>query len=108
MTHRAGRRTCAIAAVVGLQLAARGNAGAQTKDVCARAANEAQTLRDAGKYLAARAELVTCANQACPAVVSQACRQWLAQLDADVPTVVFHVKDERGQDRADVRVSLDG
>jgi hypothetical protein len=83
-------------------------AGAQTKEACADAANEAQTLRDAGKYRASRARLLTCASDACPAIVGQSCRQWLSQLDVELPTVIFKVKDDRGRDRADVTVSVDG
>src|SRR5437762_10726167 len=44
--------------------------------------------------------------QTCALPIS--CRQWLSQLDAELPTVIFYVKDDRGRDRADVRVSVDG
>jgi hypothetical protein len=83
-------------------------AAAQTKEECARAANEAQTLRDARKFRDARAALSTCASAECPTLVTDACRPWLAQLDAEMPTVIFDVRDDRGRDLVAVRVLVDG
>jgi hypothetical protein len=101
--HVRSRATTVLALVLSTHAAA-----AQTKEECASAANTAQTLRDAGKYLAARAALVTCASAACPAVVGDSCRSWLAEVDSEMPSVVFSVKDEHGRDRPDASVTING
>jgi hypothetical protein len=92
-----------IALVVGLPSSAHG----QSKEVCARAANDGQMLRDRGEFQSARAQFVTCAREACPTIVSRSCQDWLAKLDLEIPTVVFRAIDEKGRDRTDVRVSVD-
>jgi hypothetical protein len=58
-------------------------------ETCAEASESAQKLRDAGKYLAARTNLLRCASEACPAVVKQDCLAELGRLEPTIPSVVF-------------------
>ena len=58
-------------------------------EACAQASESAQKLRDSGKYLAARANLLRCASDVCPAVVKQDCLAELGRLEPTIPTVVF-------------------
>jgi hypothetical protein len=44
----------------------------------------------------------------CPALVKADCADLLARVDAEVPSVVLVVRDEKGSDRADVRLFVDG
>lgn len=74
---------------------------------CAAAAEDAQKLRDEGKYRRAREQMLVCARDVCPGPIKSDCGKWLTEVDRDAPTVVFGAKDQKG-DLADVRVSMDG
>ena len=88
--------------------------GASADDVkaaCAHSAEASQRLRDGGKPLAARSQLLACARPACPAIVRSRCGAWLEQIEAAIPTVVFKaraVSSDRTVDVTDVRVAIDG
>jgi len=79
-----------------------------TKLECNDAHTQAQPLRRAGQLRAARRELRTCAAPACPAIVRDECAQWLDEVSRAIPTLVLEAKDQDGNDRSDVRVTLDG
>ena len=98
----------ASAVVVTAPRFARADPPADPKQECLAASDRGQNLRDEGKYRAARKEFIACARDVCPAVVQQTCSKWLQELDATAPTVVFDVKDERGNDLKDVSITLDG
>lgn len=87
---------------------ARADPPADPKQECLAASDRGQNERDEGKYRAARKDFIVCAREACPAVVVQTCSKWLGELDTTAPTVVFEVKDERGNDLTDVAITLDG
>jgi hypothetical protein len=78
------------------------------KEACLSAADQGQSLRDDGKYSAARDQFLTCSRDLCPKLVHDQCTEWLRQLDESMPTVVFGVKDEHGNDVAAARVLVDG
>jgi hypothetical protein len=78
------------------------------REVCANAAEQAQQLRDEGKYRRAREQMLVCARESCPGAVRSDCGKWLTELDRDAPTVVFGARDSRGSDIVDVKVSMDG
>jgi hypothetical protein len=78
------------------------------KEQCVAASESAQKLRTQKKLRAARKELISCAQEDCPAVVKKDCLTWLAEVEESVPTIVISAKDGSGADLADVRVSLDG
>ena len=75
---------------------------------CARAASEAQSLRDAGKLRAAREQLVVCGQESCPAIIGRDCSRWLAEIEETIPGVIIAARDSQGADLADVRVLVDG
>ncbi|MET0390528.1 MAG: hypothetical protein ABW321_31440 [Polyangiales bacterium] len=75
---------------------------------CVVAANESQQDRDDGRLREARRKMVLCASDACPANLRKDCREWLADVDARLPTIVVRVVDEAERDRTDVTVRLDG
>lgn len=82
-------------------------ASAKPASECVRAANEGQTLRDQGKLLSAREELVVCARSECPKVVAAECRKWLEDVSARIPTVVVSLRDGAGAD-VSARILVDG
>jgi len=82
-------------------------ARAQRSD-CLHAHANSQQLRLQGALLAAREQLLRCAQSECPKLVSNECTTWLAEVDAALSTVVFAVTDARGEDVVDVRVWSDG
>jgi hypothetical protein len=79
-----------------------------TKLECNDAHTQAQPLRRAGQLRAARRELRTCAAPACPVIVRDECAQWLDEVGRAIPTLVLEARDQDGNDRSDVRVTLDG
>ncbi len=81
---------------------------AQDVAACVQASEQAQSLRDEGKYKKAREQLFICSRDACPAVVRKDCVQWLQELDASMPSVVITAKDGNGKDLVDVKVTVDG
>jgi hypothetical protein len=77
-------------------------------DSCLRAHEEAQLQRLKGRYLAAREQLLQCAQAACPALVRGDCKTWLGEVETSLPSVVLAVVDDAGRDLIDVRVSSAG
>lgn len=75
---------------------------------CAVAYEQGQRLRKDGRFLAARAQLALCSDNACPAVLRGDCTRWLTEVDLSIPTVVLTARDASGADLSDVRVELDG
>jgi hypothetical protein len=87
---------------------ARAVAAEPTKDECIAANETAQSLRDGGNLRAARARLLVCVAKACPGPVRDDCAERITELDKSTPTIVFEVKDARGEDRSAVAVEMDG
>ena len=75
---------------------------------CLSASEQGQLARDDGHYTKARALLLTCSSGACPAVVQRDCLKWLAEIDTNMPTLVFVVRSASGSDERDVVVRIDG
>jgi hypothetical protein len=84
-----------------------GAATADEREQCASAADQAQQLRDDGKYRRAREQLLVCARDVCPGPIKKDCLDWLTQLDGLAPTVVFTAKEGKN-DLIDVKVTMDG
>ena len=82
-------------------------ARADDREQCASAADQAQQLRDEGKYRRAREQLLVCARDVCPAPIKRDCLDWLTQVENTAPTVVFGAKDGT-KDLSDVKVYVDG
>lgn len=93
----------ALLTLLTLASSARAQPSAQVK-ACVAAHTEAQRLRMAGRLLAAREQLLACAQRECPELVANDCALWLPELDADLPSVVLAVADSEGRDLLEVRV----
>jgi hypothetical protein len=83
-------------------------AGADDKQACIAAHEQAQQLRNADKLRAAREQLDVCGRAVCPSLVRSDCAQWTTDVIAATPTVVFAAHDWGGRDLVDVRVRVDG
>ena len=103
-TPRCVSRLAFVAAILTVSATAR----ADEKKACVAASDEAQTLRDQGRYREARAALNACAREACPALVRRQCESWLSELEVSQPTLVLGARDPKGNDVAEARVLLDG
>lgn len=77
-------------------------------DACVDGADRAQQLRDQGKLVRAREELIACAGAACPGAVAKQCAKWLHDVEEELPSVSLRVRSSKGTDIADVAVTLDG
>jgi hypothetical protein len=82
-------------------------AHADEREQCATAADQAQQLRDDGKYRRAREQFLLCARDVCPGPIKKDCLDWLAKVDEVAPTVVFSAK-AGDNDVSDVTVFIDG
>jgi hypothetical protein len=98
----------AVALVTPIALESAAYAAPDEREQCAAAAEQAQQLRDEGKYRRAREQMLVCARDVCPGPIKSDCGKWLTELDRDAPTVVFGARDAKGADVFDVRVSMDG
>jgi hypothetical protein len=73
------------------------------------AADEHGVAAQHGKKLTeARASFLVCASTSCPGPVQAECAHLLDEVTAGLPTVVFAVKDEQGNDLTGVTAVLDG
>ena len=84
------------------------SADAQTEEECIAANESAVALHESGKLLETRRELTACAAPTCPDVVRVSCERRLNDLNGVIPSIVFDVKDPRGNDRADARLTVSG
>ena len=89
-------------------LAAAAPARADDQELCLDASSSAQDLRRDKRLGEARAQLLVCARESCPAVVRRDCAEWLVEVDAAMPTVVITAKDDRGADIVAARILVDG
>ena len=96
-----------LLSVLLIALPARAEEPADTKTMCLDAHRDAQVSRRAGRLLQAREQLVACAQQACPKIVSEKCSAWHRELEPMIPSIVVTVTDEQG-DVVDVTLSIDG
>jgi hypothetical protein len=66
-----------------------------------------QHLRTSRKLIAAKDQFIVCARAICPGPVKKDCAEWLAELEATLPSVVLGAKDPKGGDVIDVSVTVD-
>ncbi len=78
-----------------------------TKAACLSAYEGSQVSRKSQALRAARQELLACASDACPAIVRTDCVQWLAEVEAAMPTLVVEGRAASGP-VFDVAVKVDG
>ena len=108
MTEKKTRATLLAAALASMAVfsSSEGAARADEREQCASAADQAQQLRDEGKYRREREALLTCVRDVCPGPIKRDCLDWLSQLETIAPTVVFSAK-EGTKDLSEVKVSVD-
>lgn len=75
---------------------------------CSRAYEQGQRLRSEAQLIRARAELVTCAQDACPSRLRKECIAWLAEVAESIPTLAIHVRGADGCDRPNATTWIDG
>jgi hypothetical protein len=76
-------------------------------EACSIAYARGQEERLAGRLFNARTAFEQCASPTCSALASD-CARWLEEVEADLPTIVVTVRDERGSPVASLKVSIDG
>jgi hypothetical protein len=103
---RTARASIVCIAVAGTLAAT--NAHADVSGDCIAAAEKAQPLQHEGKFRAALDRLRACTQPQCPALIRSDCTKWLADVEANMPTIVVHATDRAGADLTDVRVLVDG
>ncbi len=101
-------RYAAVSSFAALALSVASPSFADDKQACVSAYQDAQSLRKDDKLRAAKEQLVRCASDACPAVLSRDCVQWLREVDDALPSVVLTVSGPDGNEAVDVHVTLDG
>jgi hypothetical protein len=79
-----------------------------TKEDCVAANENAQDLQGAGKLVAARSQLLTCAARACPRAVRQDCTDRLHDVEKELPTIVLTPRDARGGRVNGATLAIDG
>ena len=84
------------------------SARADSKQECAAAYENTQSLRESGHLLDARKQAVACSASTCSIYVVKDCTQWLAEIDESLPTVVFTAENVAAADPLAVRVTVDG
>ncbi len=84
-----------------------GSARADARE-CAGSYEQAQKLRRAEKFGAARQQLLLCVQPSCPKFMVNDCSQWLGEVEQALSSVVLSARDGLGHDVTNVRVLLDG
>jgi hypothetical protein len=75
---------------------------------CVANAEQGQKLQGQGRLLEAKEKFLACGRDACPKVIRTDCTTFEGQVEAALPSVVFAVKDEQGNDLTQVSVIIDG
>jgi len=78
------------------------------KRACASSYERGQLLRRQNKLLGALDQLLICSQERCPQIARRDCARWLGEVEAAIPSVVLRFVDDRGREREDVAVSIDG
>lgn len=101
---------CAVLAGVSATANAQTDSDADDSEIqaCATSYEQAQVERKKAKLKAARAELGNCVREICPDFVRNDCSQWLSEVNAEIPSVIFAAVGSKKNDLPDVKVSLDG
>jgi hypothetical protein len=81
---------------------------ADESQVCIDASDQGQLLRIDKRLREARDQFVRCARRDCPPEVRENCARWLDDAQRAVPSIIFAIKDDLGNDASPVRVEIDG
>ncbi len=83
-------------------------ADAPSKQQCAEAYESAQEHRASGKLSQTREELSMCAHEACPSFVQGDCKNWLGEVERELPSVVLSPVDAAGGELEAADMTIDG
>ncbi len=102
--------TAAGAALAGVLLFAdsRARAADPTTADCLSASDASLKSGNAHKLRAERSQLLVCAAASCPADIRKECMSRVDDVNRQIPTVTFAVKDGSGADLSAVKVTMDG
>jgi hypothetical protein len=95
-------------AVVAILLGAASSVRADETVTCGDAFDQSQVKRDDGKLLEARRLLRVCSGPSCSPTQQKLCSEWLADVEARVPSFILSATDDSGADLVDVTVTMDG
>lgn len=98
----------AAAAVVTLLGGATAIAADPTTADCLTASDASLTAGNQHRPRAERIQLLICASASCPADIRKECVRRVDEVNLQIPTIVFDVKDASGTDLEAVAVSMDG
>jgi hypothetical protein len=97
-----------VATVATLGAASRARADETVTTTCGDAFDQSQVRRDDGKLLEARRLLRVCSGPSCSPTQQRLCSEWLADVEARVPSLILSATDGSGGDLVDVKVTMDG
>jgi hypothetical protein len=75
---------------------------------CLAASDASLKLGNEHKLRADRSQLLVCAAASCPADIRKECVSRVAEVNAQIPTIIFAARDAMGADLSAVKVTMDG
>lgn len=75
---------------------------------CLEAYADGQRARNAGELNEAKQAFVLCGGESCPTALHGDCLRWLDEVEAAMPTAVFHISSTSGERLSGVQVRIDG
>jgi hypothetical protein len=76
-------------------------------EACFESYEKTQRLQKEGKLLEAKEQARICAREICPGALRRDCERWGTEIANSLPTVIFKVRDEHGQDLRAAAVYVD-
>jgi hypothetical protein len=98
---------CALLCLLSVTTSVSAAADPTTAD-CLAANERSIAFRNRHELRAARAELLICATSSCPEDVRTECARRVTEVNAQMPTIVFEIKDRDDNDLSAVAVAMDG
>lgn len=81
-------------------------AGGSAKE-CLKASEDAHGLAQQHRLHDERARLLECAAPSCPADIRKDCLRRVDEVNASIPSIVFEVRDDKGNDISAVKITMD-
>jgi hypothetical protein len=104
-------RAIATCLVIAPAASLRAQPSAETDDsgkiACQQAYESSQLRRRNQQLIEARERLRACGAEACPAIIREDCVQWIGQVEAGIPSIVFEARTDAGP-VFDVSARIDG
>ncbi len=98
----------ALPAVLGAAHTPSAHAASSAVAQCLSANEDSLKARGAHKLKEARAQALICAAGTCPTDVRNECAKRVSDINAAIPSIIFDVKNEAGEDVPGVKVRMDG